>query len=222
VSAGRVVHHLGALAIAAAGAGGVLYLLVWMNTWTAPPPKAAPVQAVSIQVAPPPPPPPREAPRPPPAPRPPEPRAAPRNATPPPALAMGLSGVNLGTALGTPTPVTGLSSSLLGDAKRDLVMTEDAVDARPRRVSCPAAPYPAAARAQGVQGRVVVRLLIGTDGTVERTKLVEAEPAGVFEAGAQEAMARCRFEPARYQGRPVKVWAEQRLVFKLGAGGLGR
>ncbi|MEZ4464293.1 MAG: energy transducer TonB [bacterium] len=100
-------------------------------------------------------------------------------------------------------------------------MTEDAVDQRPRRVGCPAAPYPAAARGRGVQGHVIMRLLVGEAGEVERVKVVEAEPAGVFEAGAQDAMRRCRFEPARYQGRPVKVWAEQRVVFKLSQGGLG-
>lgn len=216
-----ILHHLAALAFGFAGAFGVLLLLVWMNTFTAPPQAEEAVEAVAIEIAPPPPPPPKPSQRPPPAPKPAETRAAPRGRTPPPSLLSGLAGVELGGAFASAEPVSGLGRTLLGEGKRDLVMTEEAVDSRPRRLSCPAAPYPASARAKGVKGHVVLRLLIGPDGGVERVKVVEAEPAGVFEAGAQEAMQRCRFEPAKYQGKPVKVWAEQRVVFKLGAGGLG-
>lgn len=217
-----LLHHLAALGFGFVGAFGVLLLLVWMNTFTAPPQAEEAVEAVAIDIAPPPPPPPKQSQRPPPAPKPAETRAAPRGRTPPPSLLSGLAGVELGGAFATAEPVSGLGRTLLGEGKRgDLVMTEEAVDSRPRRLSCPAAPYPASARAKGVKGYVVLRLLIGPDGGVERVKVVEAEPAGVFEAGAQEAMQRCRFEPAKYQGKPVKVWAEQRVVFKLGAGGLG-
>jgi protein TonB len=67
---------------------------------------------------------------------------------------------------------------------------------------------------------VNLRLLIGPAGDVERVKITESEPPGVFEDGARQAMRQCRFEPATYQGKPVKVWARQRVNFKLTRGGI--
>ncbi|MCB9546336.1 MAG: energy transducer TonB [Myxococcales bacterium] len=215
-----LAHQALAVGTGALGTVGVLGLLVWMNGWTAAPQKAPPAEPTALTVAPPPPPPKQQA-RPKPRPRPPTPQRAARPRTPPPQLGSGLSAISLGAPLAAVGEVGGLGDHLLGDAQKNLVMTEEAVDQRPRRLSCPAAPYPASARSRGVQGHVVLRLLVGEAGEVERVKVVEAEPAGVFEAGAQESLRRCRFEAARYQGRPVKVWAEQRVVFKLGQGGLG-
>lgn len=213
-----MIRHLFALVICGAGSAGVLALMVWMNSFSPMPEKAPAQEATAIQVAPPKPKTKKRRPKPKPKPK--TAKRTPNRRTPPPALAAGLSGIDLGMG-GAPTgEVGGLSDGLIGDPGKNLVMTEDAVDSRPRRLRCPAAPYPRAARAKGIKGHVSMRLLIGPTGDVERVKIAESDPPGVFDEGALTAMQRCRFEPATYQGKPVKVWARQRVNFKLSQGGI--
>ena len=211
-------RHLFAVGICGLGTLGVMALMVWMNTFSVTPEKAPVKEAVAIQVAPPPPKPKKARPAPKPKPRQAKRTARPR--TPPPSLATGLSGIDLGMGTAPTGAVKGLGDALIGDPGKNLVMTEDAVDSRPRRVRCPPAAYPQSARAQGVKGHVSLRLLIGAGGNVERVKVAESDPPGVFERGAIKAMEQCRFEPATYQGQPVKVWARQRVNFTLAHHGI--
>ncbi len=135
---------------------------------------------------------------------------------PAPKLQTGLSGVDVGGAMGGLD--LGLDSDELvaqGAAAKNLVMTEGSVDRPPRPVQRVAPRYPPRARARGVQGKIVLSLLVGASGQVERVKVLEAQPAGVFDEAAQDAVRQWRFVPAEYQGRPVKVWARQTLRFKL-------
>jgi protein TonB len=130
-----------------------------------------------------------------------------------------LSGVDLGmpglggagvTDLGKATDLAGG-----GKSAQDLVMSEGAVDAPPKAVERSQPTYPPRARAEGVEGSVTVSLLVAADGSVEQAKVVRAEPAGVFDAAALEAVRAWRFEPATYSGKPVKVWARQVVRFAL-------
>lgn len=214
----RALRHIVAVGICGLGTLGVMALMVWMNTFSVTPSKAPVKEAVAIQVAAPQPKPKKARPAPKPKPR--QAKRIARRHTPPPILATGLSGIDLGMG-GAPTgAVKGLGDSLIGDPGKTLVMTEDAVDSRPRRVRCPPAAYPQSARAKGLKGHVSLRLLIGQSGNVERVKIADSEPPGVFDSGAIEAMQQCRFEPATYQGQPVKVWARQRVNFKLAHSGI--
>jgi TonB family protein len=66
------------------------------------------------------------------------------------------------------------------------------------------ADYPEAARAQRVEGRVVLRVTIDREGLVTQVDLIE--PAGHgFDEAAREAASRCRFRPGRQRGKPVAV-----------------
>ena len=79
--------------------------------------------------------------------------------------------------------------------------------------------YPAAARAQGVEGYVEVRYRVGADGTVSGLQVVNAEPAGVFDAAALAAVGSWRYEPAIVGGAPIAVQAmTSRVTFTLGDG----
>jgi protein TonB len=62
---------------------------------------------------------------------------------------------------------------------------------------------------------VKLNLLINTDGEVEKARILEAEPRGVFEDSATAAVSRWRFEPPRYNGEPVKMWFKQTVKFEL-------
>lgn len=75
--------------------------------------------------------------------------------------------------------------------------------------------YPPSAAARGVEGFVVVRLLIDRSGRVRRARVVRADPPGVFEEAALAALRAWRFRPARDEGRAVAVWARQTLRFEL-------
>jgi protein TonB len=74
--------------------------------------------------------------------------------------------------------------------------------------------YPPVARAAGVRGRVVLRAVIGPDGSVERVETVSAS-SPLLVGAAEEAVLAWRYEPARWRGRPVRVWFTVRVDFVL-------
>ena len=75
--------------------------------------------------------------------------------------------------------------------------------------------YPKTAGSRGVEGYVVLSLLISATGEIEKVQVLESSPSGVFEDAALQGVRNWRFEPAQYQGRNVKVWARQRVRFDL-------
>lgn len=107
-----------------------------------------------------------------------------------------------------------MSDEVLGDTQ-DVVMTGESVDVPPKPTQRAEMKYPSQARQQGVTGYVTVNLLIDAQGRVQRVKVLDAEPAGVFEEVAKRALHQWRFEPAQYQGEAVKVWAKQQIRFDL-------
>jgi protein TonB len=190
------------------GSALTLLALALMNGELIPPEKPDAPTVVSFDVPPPKPPPKR-----------PKPRAKPKpkrttQAPPPiPTLAAGLGGLDFGlpSFAGSMDDAT---SALLGDVG-DVVMTEDAVDDPPRPTTRVAPTYPVRARAKNITGYVTLSLLVGSDGSVRDVRVLEAEPPGVFESAALEALQGWAFEPATYEGRAVSVRARQTLRFEL-------
>lgn len=137
---------------------------------------------------------------------------------PPPAPTPGagtaLSGMDFGIPefsmdqLGSPT------EDLLGDTK-NVVMTDDSVDVPPRPARRQPINYPSAAKKQGIEGYVVLSMLISASGQVERVRVLEADPQGIFEEVAKQGVQSWEFQPAQYQGQQVKVWAKQTIRFNL-------
>jgi len=162
--------------------------------------------AVQKQQPPPPPPQPRREP-------PPRQRAS-DTAPPMVSLDSSLSGIDFGLPGFSAGDLNDLQDQLLGDT-RDVVMTDDSVDAPPRPTFQAPLAYPRQARARGIQGYVVLSLLISATGEIEKVQVLESSPSGVFEQAALEGVRNWRFEPAQYQGRNVKVWARQRVRFDL-------
>jgi protein TonB len=189
----------------------VLQGLVWMNGAPAREPEATKKEATSFARAPKPPPKKKQRPKPKPRKR----AKAPRRAAPaPPSAAGGFSspgfampGFDVGAVGADP-------DAMLGEVKAG-VMTQDAVDERPRPTRRAAAPYPPRARAAGTEGFVQFSLLVDERGAIERVKLLEASPPGVFDQVAREAIQQWSFSPATYKGQAVKVWVKQKIVFKL-------
>lgn len=75
-------------------------------------------------------------------------------------------------------------------------------------------PYPPEARKAGIQGRVVMDLLIDAAGKVRQAALVEGPGYGLNEA-ALDAVKNFKFRPARVQDRPVAVKIRYAYKFVL-------
>lgn len=145
------------------------------------------------------------------------PKRKPRSATPPNPLAgldTALSGIELDLPGFGMDSLNALQGDVLGDTK-DVTMTGDSVDQPPRPTYQKAPKYPVSAKAQGVEGYVTLSVLINAAGSVEDVKVLEADPGGVFERVAVESVQDWRFQPARYQGKNVRVWARQTVRFDL-------
>lgn len=144
------------------------------------------------------------------------PKRQPQRSPAPPAVDLGnlLGGMDFGLPQYETADLSDLSGSLLGN-NRDVVMTDSSVDVPPKPTLQTPIPYPLRAKAQGVKGYVLLSVLISPTGQVERVKVLEAQPAGVFEAAAEAGVKSWKFEPATYKGEAVRVWATQRVRFDL-------
>lgn len=136
-----------------------------------------------------------------------------RNAPPPPAnLSSIVGGVDMG--LGFSLDSMGLGDGILGDLE-NVAMSADTVDVLPQTKSQPMLEYPKRARAKGITGFVKFNLLINPLGQVEKIKILESVPGGVFDQVALNNIRAWTFDPAMYQGKPVKGWFEQTIRFDL-------
>ncbi|MDJ0806016.1 MAG: TonB family protein [Gammaproteobacteria bacterium] len=76
--------------------------------------------------------------------------------------------------------------------------------------------YPFRAQRRGIEGWVKVSLLITAQGTVQDVVVVDAEPEGVFDRAAVQAVSKWKFKPRIQDGKAVSVRAEQTVNFQLG------
>ena len=87
----------------------------------------------------------------------------------------------------------------------------------PQFLSGPDLVYPAAAKAAGTEGHVVIRYDVTAAGTVANARVVESVPAGAFDASALAALTRWRFRPRVERGEAVAAPNRvSTLHFKLG------
>jgi len=63
--------------------------------------------------------------------------------------------------------------------------------------------YPEAARRDGLTGTVMVRVVVGTDGSVAEAGVVRSDDDALSQA-ALAAARQFRFEPGRLEGKPVR------------------
>jgi TonB family protein len=73
--------------------------------------------------------------------------------------------------------------------------------------------YPEFAKDAGIAGTVVVQALVGEDGLVYEKKIVHGV-TGLNES-AFHAITQWTFRPAMYDGRPVALWLEIAIIFRL-------
>ncbi len=147
----------------------------------------------------------------------PKPKPKPRRAQPKaplPNMNSALSGLAMDIPEFQTQNVAGDANKLLEDIAQDAIMNENTVDVKPRIISRPPLEYPPEAAKKGLKGYVVINLLIGKDGSVEVAKILESQPAGIFDQAALNAVYSWRFFPAKYKAKPVKMWAKQKIRFQ--------
>jgi TonB family protein len=88
------------------------------------------------------------------------------------------------------------------------------VDTKPVRLSGPPPRYTQAARANGTQGSVTVRVLVGEDGDVKAVQVVRGLPDGLSEQ-AIEVARQTKFKPATKDGKAVSHWVLMQMEFRL-------
>lgn len=132
---------------------------------------------------------------------------------------------NIGSSLaGLSFDLPGFEASDLGavgddalgaEASKNMVMTEEAVDKKPVPRKQVAPGFPPKARQRGIEGYVKVNLFINVSGAVEKVRVLEAEPRGIFEESATAAAQQWEFDPAQYNGAPVSGWFKRTISFRL-------
>lgn len=91
-------------------------------------------------------------------------------------------------------------------------------DAQPDYSLNPKPPYPLVARRLGVQGLVLLRVLVRANGSVALVELAHSSGSPLLDSSAiQTVRDRWRFIPAQRQGEPVESWTEVPIRFVLTA-----
>jgi len=75
--------------------------------------------------------------------------------------------------------------------------------------------FPALASEHNISGWVDLQFLIGTDGTVSDASVVGAQPAGVFEQAALDAVRHWRYQPVQHDGTAARQRARVRVRFAV-------
>jgi protein TonB len=79
----------------------------------------------------------------------------------------------------------------------------------------PAPDYPHMARRRGHQGKVVLRVYVGTAGTADQVQIHNGSGHDVLDQAALNAVRRWRFVPARQGDQPVAAWVLVPITFTL-------
>ena len=90
-------------------------------------------------------------------------------------------------------------------------------ETRDARVVTPPRPsYPAAAVRSRQNGWVEVEFTVAANGEVQNVRVVESDPARVFDREAVRAVQQAKFDPKLERGEPVASTLRRRIEFKLG------
>ncbi len=83
---------------------------------------------------------------------------------------------------------------------------------RPKQVVKPE--YPEIAKKAGIEGTIILKLLIDVDGKVLKAKILKGLTPDLNDAAIEAAYATL-FYPAKQRDKPVRVWVSMPMIFKL-------
>ena len=79
----------------------------------------------------------------------------------------------------------------------------------------PKPPYPALSKRLGEQGKVIVRVLIGVDGTAQKTEIKQSSGFDRLDQAALATVLRWRYVPGKRAGVPEAMWFNVPISFVL-------
>ncbi|MCG5053590.1 MAG: TonB family protein [Myxococcales bacterium] len=208
-----IKRHLFAGGTMVVGSGLVFGGVLAMNLYSEPPKRDSSEQVTAFSVDKKPPPPKSREPKPSQQRR--QARSASHAAAPVPNIGTQIAGVSFGLPTFEADLSTIASESMLGSATKDMVMTEDSVDSPAQPVARVPPEYPSKARQKGIEGYVTLNVLVSAEGSIQQMRILNADPAGIFEDSAKAALARWEFRPGQYQASPVSMWVKQTIRYKL-------
>lgn len=104
--------------------------------------------------------------------------------------------------------------------RQDQPYLEAVVEERPERISSPPARYPDILRQAGIEGRVLMEVVIDTSGHAERGSIrVLTSSHQLFDGPAREVVQGSLFSPGRIQGRAVRVRVQVPINFTIARAG---
>lgn len=102
------------------------------------------------------------------------------------------------------------------EGSADQVFLESVVEERPEVLSGPRLAYPHALRMAGIQGRVLVRAIIDTNGRAEPASIrILQSPDTGFDQSARDFVLQAQFRPARVKGHAVRVLVNLPIDYKI-------
>jgi len=210
---GWLLKHGMAAGVMISGVSGIFALLIHMNAWDPDEKEKVEKKEMSVQMTP--------------KKKPPKTvkrkvqrkqiKSTSRPVAPPPSISSNLSGNSFGIPSLENVGFGADAAGALVNEKnvKNMVMTADAVDVRPKAISKKPPQYPERARQKGITGSVTLGILIDANGNVVKVRVEKSNPPGMFEEAAKEAVRSWIWEPAYYQGQAVKVWVSQPIRFTL-------
>ncbi len=100
-----------------------------------------------------------------------------------------------------------------GEPRANVIYDARSVEVPPVPIDAPRPRYPDFEREAGITGRVVMRLLVDADGSVQDVRYISGNKG--LGVAARETLIRWRFTPARMNGKVVPVWVEIPVNFVL-------
>ncbi|MDK2777677.1 MAG: energy transducer TonB [Pseudomonadota bacterium] len=80
--------------------------------------------------------------------------------------------------------------------------------------------YPRRAAQRGIEGYVVVEFTVTTLGTVIDPHVIEADPPGIFDRAAMQAVTKFKYKPKMENGKPLEVKGVRNIIrFELDKSG---
>ncbi len=97
----------------------------------------------------------------------------------------------------------------------DQVYKLNEIDAPPQVMLAIPPAYPFKAKEEKITGKVVLQFIVDTQGWACEPEIISAEPEGVFEEAALDALAEYRFKPAEKDGKAVACFVRLPVKFEL-------
>lgn len=97
----------------------------------------------------------------------------------------------------------------------DSVFNINELDTKPKLISRIQPIYPFEARKRKISGRVFLTFIVDQNGNVKNVTVTRAEPEGIFEKSAIEAVLKWRFEAGMYKGKPVDTRVSLPIRFDM-------